>query len=169
LAGTSGAGAGDGLIYIDASKGGDGPWTTGTIPPGDIDGINDFVINNAGVLALAGVTFGSALSPGTVPILYSATGSSWSIASTVSGNSSVTGVIAMATDPVTGDIYATTNGNYVLKSTDEGSTWSEIAVSNSANAKVIYADANGGIFVIRALPSGAVSTAVRILSLKPPQ
>ena len=47
-----------------------------------------------------------------------------------------------------GTVYATTNTDYVLKSTDNGATFSRIAVTGSANAKVIYVTANGEVIVI---------------------
>ena len=145
FAGTTGVKAGDGFIYSDASNGGDGPWTPAIIL--GVTGINDFALSDAGTRILAGLNNSPA--SGKVSVAYSDDGLSWTIASTVSGDSSVTAVIAIATDPVTGDIFATTNGNYILKSTDDGATWSEIAVAGAANAKIIYVDANGGIVVIK--------------------
>ncbi|MFA5270474.1 MAG: hypothetical protein WC400_02625, partial [Patescibacteria group bacterium] len=147
MVGTTGDDTNDDRVFVDRDQGGAGPWITIDTLTWNATGINDFALDKDVKTAMVGIST-SSLAGGAVPIMYSTDGLTWRAAATISGNSSISAVLAMATDPVTGNIYATTNGNYVLKSTNDGATWSEIAVSGSANAKIIYVDANGGITII---------------------
>jgi len=148
LLGTSGSAANDNTIVANKT-GGDGEWLAADYLGGvaGVTRVNDFAVDSAGTGVIVGLT-ADAPGSGKVNIMYSSDGLSWTRSGTVSGNSSVTGILSFAVAP-NGDIFATTNGNYILKSTDDGVTWSEIAVSNSANAKIIYVDSKGGIVVIK--------------------
>ncbi|MBN2585379.1 Ig-like domain-containing protein, partial [Patescibacteria group bacterium] len=148
LAGMSGAASGDEFIYIDPI--GDGSWAVNSKPPeitGTISAISDFVLTNGGNQVVASYT-ANAIDSGQAPLQYSADGSNWFVATMASGTSPVTGAIALAATSDGTTVYATTNGNYILKSTDSGATWTAIAASGTANAKVIYVTASGGVVVI---------------------
>lgn len=148
LAGTGPGGlARDGFIFRDTNDG-DGPWAPASMGGVDAGSINAFAISGSNYLAAA--TLDTPVD-NKVAVLYSTDeGLNW-VQSGITGSATTNSTVLALDVASDGTVYATTDGAYILKSTDNGVTFDKITADDAAGAKIVYVTADSEVIVINGI------------------